>query len=193
MGLAERIERQIVVADDLLPESPADYVVAVGCTLAPGGESLSPQTAAIAEIALERYCAGKARKLIALGSGYRPGQMPCTEAELMARFWRNAGVPYEVIVEAGESFNTRQNAEELRDTLQLRGSHYATLIVVAQQLHARRVKLSFRKVLGPCFRISIVKAPSPYGGSSKWFMNRFSSFLLWDALSLAYFKARGWI
>ncbi len=198
MSLASRVEARLVISDDTLPEVMTDFVVAVGCTLAPGGRELSPQTAVIAQRALELWRAGKARRLIALGSGYHPGQMPCTEAELIARFWLEQGIPSGYIIEAGRSYNTRQNAEELRDTLEQIGIDATMIIeprmiVVAQQLHARRVKLAFRKVLGPDFRISVVKAPSPYGGSSKWFLNTFWAFLIWDTLSLAYFKVRGWI
>ena len=186
-------ERKLVIPNDQLPKQPADFVVAVGCTLAPGGFELSPQTEEIAKVAANRYRRGRAKALIALGSGYQPGQMPNTEAGLMSQLWQKIGIGLEDIVVADESYNTYKNALELRDTLEDLEVKSGTLIVVAQQLHAERVKLTFQKVLGPAFTIYIVKAECRYGGSSKWFLNSPRAFLFWDTLSLVYFKLRGWI
>ena len=193
MSWAERLENWLAIDDDELPERPARCVVAVGCTLDPSGLALSPQSWAIAVKAADLYFRGHAEELVALGSGYKPGQMPFTEGELMLFLWRTRDIPNKAIVVADTSYNTRLSALELKETLQDLGIVRGDLIVVAQQLHARRVKLSFQKVLGPAYRIYMVKTQSKYGGSSKWFMGTFWRFLLWDTLSLALFKVRGWI
>lgn len=191
MTLTERIERMFEMKDTpVVPLPRADVIAAIGCSLAPDGQA-SPQTREIAFLSAELYRAGAAPKVALIGSGYKPGQMPTTEAQQMYRICYVDGVPSEACVLEGNSFNTRENALAFARLAERHG--WQSGILVPQQLHARRVYRAFRKVLGPDFPLHIIKARSPYGGSSKWFLNSFWAFLLWDTLSLAYFKARGWI
>jgi len=191
MTLTHRIERMFEMkGTPVTPLPKADVIAAIGCSLAPDWQA-GPQTYEIACLSAELYRAGAAPKVALIGSGYKPGQMPTTEAQQMYRICYNYKVPSEVCVLEGNSFNTRENALAFARLAEQHG--WQSVILVAQQLHARRVYLAFRKVLGPDFPIHVIKAHSIYGGSSKWFLNSFWAFLLWDTLSLAYFKVRGWI
>jgi len=190
--LLRRIEKRIVVDDDDISDVQADVIVAVGCSLAPSGLVASPQTQAIAVKAALLYRCGYAKKnRFCSGGGYKPGQMPSTEASAMRDVLIRMGVPTNNCILEYASFNTRQNALEFAN---LAAEHrWTSAVVVAQQLHAQRVRACFRKVLGDNFR-RISSRPGPATAeSSKWVLNHFLTFLLWDTLSFAWFWLQDWV
>ena len=64
---------------------------------------------------------------------------------------------------------------------------WKTAIIVTQQLHARRVRETFKKLQNK-FDFYIIKAESKYGGGSQRRLNNFFSFLLWDTTALILLK-----
>ena len=176
------LEKLIVIADD--PVEQAETIIAVGCTLNRTGTKCSPMSRAIALQARERFLAGEAKYVLFVGNGYTK-PMPTTEARAMAEV---ADLPPEVCFFEERSHTTRMNALEIERIMTERG--WKSAIVVAQQLHARRVRWALRKASDK--KLYVVKAWSRYGDSSKWFMNYFLTFLAWDTASLLYFKLRGW-
>lgn len=183
--LQNQVEKILILPDDGISEQ-VDLIIAVGDSLAPGLEKASPQSEAIALQTRELFHEGYGRKVLFLGSGYR-FKTPTTEAVEMARI---ANLPKGICIIRNSSYNTRLNALEAKGFVD--SYNVKSMIIVAQQLHARRVWLTFRKVF-PKQKIYIRKAYSDYGGSSKWPLNSFCTFLLWEILSTVYFWLRGWV
>jgi len=183
LNLAEWLERIIVTPDDVLSKS--DVIIAIGCTLDKAGTRPSPQSAAIALKAQQLYEAGWAPNVLFVGKGYNK-PMPTTEAWAMCDL---VNLPKSVVTLEEASYTTRMNTIAIAAIMQANG--WRSAIVVAQQLHARRVRLAIRRAC-PGRQIVVVKAWSPYGNSSKWFLNHFWTFLIWDTLALIYSKLRGW-
>ena len=98
-----------------------------------------------------------------------------------------------VVLEEG-SHSTRLNAEELKRIMDERG--WKTAVVVAQQLHVKRVRATFRRLMPASegYKIYVVAAWSLYGGSSKWIFCNFWTFCLWDrVIAWTIFRLKGWI
>lgn len=69
-----------------------------------------------------------------------------------------------------------------------------SVIVVAQQWHARRVRATFRKRWrGSGIKISVVKAYSPYtDDNSQWRWRKFWRFAMWDTIAFVISKLKGY-
>ena len=189
MGFTEWFERIFSAKEDPLPRF-ADVVVAVGFALSRDGTKCSTATLGIARRALSEWDKLLDAMLVLQGRGYKR-DMPTTEARAM----REAiGFYSPRIILEEISYNTRMNAVEFARLAKEQG--WRAAVVVAQQWHARRVRLAYRKALREAevdCRIKVVKAWAPYGGINKWFLNWAPWFWLWDTLSLGYFKLKGWI
>lgn len=72
----------------------------------------------------------------------------------------------------------------------MKKNNFKTAIIIAQQLHARRVKETFKILEKNNFKIYIIKAQSNYGGGSQRRLNNFINLLLWDTISSILFKLR---
>jgi len=195
VGFTEWFERHFGTKEDPLPWF-ADVVVGVGFALSRDGTECSLATLAVARRANELWSFYSGRQpesrpfLVLQGRGYKR-DMPTTEARAM----REAiGFYSPRIILEEISYNTRMNAVEFARLAKEQG--WRAAVVVAQQWHARRVRLAYRKALREAevdCRIKVVKAWAPYGGINKWFLNWAPWFWLWDTLSLGYFKLKGWI
>ncbi|MFC1651614.1 YdcF family protein [Patescibacteria group bacterium] len=188
LSLAKRIEKAIVTKNDPPPEK-ADAILCVGIDTTPDGQAASPQSIEIARKAARLYHLGLANTIICSGGYHVKGGV--TEAKGMKNFLVLQNVPPKKIILEEESTRTYLNADKILPLIQ--DNNHQKVIIVAQQLHARRVRSTFRKRWESTgIEIIVVKAFSRYGGGSQKRLNSFWRFLLWD--TLAYFLSwlKGW-
>jgi len=182
------LERLLSVPDDPLPEV-ADAVIGIGIDLSKAGDRVSPQSLAVTKMCLELFKAGQVKNILFTG-GYTIYPWPVTEARAMCDIiaWQ---VPWENIWLDQDSWRTVGNADcTLKIALE---QGWQSVIVVAQQWHARRVKATFKKRwAGTSIDIRIIKAWSHYGGGSQKRLRHWLLFWLWDTASFFYFKLKGY-
>lgn len=118
---------------------PADAIVVLGTRVLPEG-SLSDRLKGRMERALELYREGRSHKIIVSGGAQWQGFQ---EAEAMARYLRQSGVPPEVILPEDKSKNTWQNAVYTKRVADEKGLH--SVILVSQYFHLPRAALAFWK------------------------------------------------
>lgn len=85
------------------------------------------------------YVRGEVRLLIPTGG---IGEHPPSEAEVMARILRGAGVPEEAILPEGKARNTRESAQLVAAMVKERGTR--SVVVVTDPLHCVRTVDAFR-------------------------------------------------
>lgn len=207
------LERHLAIKDDPLPKT-ADVIIAIGTGVQPRNtdrKQVSLQSMAIAEKAFSLWMEGRAGTIMFVG-GYSEGES-LTEAEAMygyiqktrdhfqqeiervsprvkawKREWRKEFAVLEII-----SNRTYLNADYSKELMRRHGWKYA--IIVAQQLHARRVRATFAKRWqGNDLKFSVVKASSFYGkgtNSQKRF-DHFLYFACWDTLAFIISKFKGY-
>ena len=169
------LERILEMKDDPLPEV-ADVAIAVGCDVSRNGLWAGPYSAEIAYKCLDFFRDGGVKNIL-LAGGYSYNDGP-TEAECMYNLI-GSGVPRENIILEKESNRTYLNADLSLPIVESQG--WKTVVIVAQQWHARRVKATFRKRwAGHGIQIFVVKARSNYGGGSQRRLDHFLRFVAWD-------------
>lgn len=186
MGFWDWLERSLETRDDRLPKK-VDVAIAVGIDVSKDGTKASPQSRAVALKAAELFLRGKAENVLSVG-GYSAGGP--IEAEAMADIIAD-NIPETNLFLEKKSFRTYLNADYT--LLILKQNGWKTAIIVAQQWHARRVRVTFRKRWqGSGIKFFVVKAQSPYGGGSQKRLNHFWSFVLWDIYAFIVSKIKGY-
>lgn len=192
MKFAEWIERLIVTDDDPLT-GIYDYAVGIGIDTTPDGRNPSPHSEAVAWKCRELLIAERARNIQLLGGYKVPGGFP--EAWTMYQLLRGQTPPNlldrRTFIET-LSDRTYKNADAALRIFHKSGVR--RIVVVAQQLHARRVRATFRRRLaGSGIEIAVVKAWGAYTQNcSQRRLRSFWSFFAWDTLSFALGKIKGW-
>lgn len=190
MGLLSAMENRLTMLNDPTP-GQADMVIGMGADVSVDGQRPSPQSEAIARKAFELAIIIGAPRLLFSG-GYRRGG-PC-EARAMATFVRQTfevtNRPLEIIAET-KSRTTRQNVVYCSPILyQYR---CRSVVVVAQQWHARRVRAVWRKLTaGTGIKVMVIKAESPYGGGTQARLANWPTFLAWDSFAFVVSKLKGY-
>jgi len=177
-----------------------DVIVGIGTGLKADG-SCSPQSKAITEkcvifLNLD-FC--QSRKIIFTSGNFWGGPR---EAEAMRDFAVELGVPRANIIVEVESKNTRENAIETQAVILKESgiqNHWKNILIVADRIHARKVRACFRKIfedplLRNSFKVYIAKAYTTY--DSKVPQKRLRSktrFFFWELFSYVIFKLKGWI
>jgi uncharacterized SAM-binding protein YcdF (DUF218 family) len=140
-ALAERHPPTAVAA---LPQ--ADAIVVLGGGMAPrAGDRLHADLGEAADRvwhAARLWHAGRAARVL-LSGGLVWGDGPQTEAEAMAAFLVDLGVPAAAIVIEGESRNTRGNAVETAALLEAAGA--GPVLLVTSATHMPRALATFRR------------------------------------------------
>lgn len=179
------VERLFESHDDELIEK-ADAVIAIGIGVSKDGQSVSPQSEAVALKALDLFRQGSAENIL-LSGGHSNGYI--TEAEAMANVIKDK-VPHSKLFLELRSYRTFMNADYTLPILQQKG--WKKVIIVAQQWHARRVRATFRKSWdGTGIRFAVIKARSEYGGSFQKRLEHFLLFVIWDTLAFIISKLKG--
>jgi len=184
---------------DEIPEK-VDVIIGIGTGLKSDG-SCSPQSEANTERCIEFYKKGISRRWkIIFTSGNSWGGP--REAEAMADFAIELGVPEESIIIEADSKNTHENAIETQAVIVKKSgteNPWKNILIVAYRIHARKVRDCFKKIfedpyLKDSFKIYITKARADH--DSKIPQKRLRSkarFFFWELLSYALFKLKGWI
>ncbi len=131
-----RGERMFSQSDAL--QRVAGVAVVLGAQVLSGGRpsgTLRTRTLHAARL----YAAGKIQLVIPTGG---VGEHPPSEAEVMARILREAGVPEEIILNEGEARSTRESAQLVADMARVRGIR--DLLLVTDPLHCVRAVEAFR-------------------------------------------------
>ena len=143
----------------LFPEggTPDETEVAVvlGAQVLPGGRP-SGTLRARARHAARLYAEGEVGLVIPTGG---VGEHPPSEAEVMARILRGAGVPEEAIRPEGKARNTRESARLVAAMVKARGIR--SVVVVTDPLHCVRTVDAFRAE-------GILTWASPVDSSPMW-------------------------
>lgn len=186
------LERKLEIQDDPLPKL-VDCIIGIGCDVANTLDGCSPQCTAIVESIASLYVTGHATRVLLVG-GYRDPAFPgsACEAERMGKALTMSISDATVTLET-TSVTTLMNAERSLPILERHNVH--SVIIVAQQWHARRVRTIFTKCFTPAgIRVYVVKARSPYGpgGTQKRF-EHFVKFAFWDTLGFLHGKIHGYI
>lgn len=176
--------------DDPLPPT-VDLVLGVGADVSRDGGGPSKQSAAVAEKAMalaEQHVA----KYILFCGGYRRTIFP--EAVLMSQHvfgeTRRLRSQATLLIER-DSKTTRENALFTLPYVQEVGAR--SVIIVAQQWHARRVRATFRRAWAETgIRLAVVKAFSGYGGGSQRRWNHFLTMAAWDSVAWVISRLRGY-
>lgn len=146
------------VAHGRLAVPPDTRVVAVlGCGLA-GGERVTPLLAARLEKALQvRRETDDPDAVVLVASGGQGADEKISEAEAMARYLRDKGVPADAILVEDRSTTTRENLLFTREVLASAGLADAPMVVCTNDFHAIRTAALARGVDG---RARVVGAPT---------------------------------
>ena len=131
-----RGERMFPQSDAL--QRVAGVAVVLGAQVLSGGRpsgTLRARTLHAARL----YAAGKIQLVIPTGG---VGQHPPSEAEVMRRILREAGVPEEIILNEGEARSTRESARLVADMARARGIR--DLLLITDPLHCVRAVEAFR-------------------------------------------------
>jgi uncharacterized SAM-binding protein YcdF (DUF218 family) len=132
-------------------------------------------------LATDLFAAGRASRI--LFTGGRPGGMPCSTAEVMARFAERLGVPAGSMLLETASRNTRQNAELSASVLNAIGVR--RVLLVTDRLHMRRAEACFR-AMG--FEVERASVPVTETSNTALLYHGFREAVAWW-----YYSWRGWI
>lgn len=175
-GLAPRLARPLLVAEDLQPR-PFIVVLCGGCRFS---GQLSEATCARVEHGVHLFRLGLAPRLVLSGGRWAPHRPAC--APRMRAYALSLGLPPEVILVEDRSSRTAENA---REVARLLGGHGArAVLLVTSPLHMRRARLCFEKR-----GIAVSCAPTPRLAHEMLFAKE----VLHEYLGLVYYRARGWI
>lgn len=197
MSFWKLVEKWLVTDDDPIPDNGADVIIGIGIDVSSDGCSASPYSRAVAQKSALLFRLGCARRIIFTGGYGKPGVSGVTEARGMAN-WLALYSPVpsnKVSLElqakrTGTVSGTHLNADNV---LPMLGPKEKTVIVVAQQWHARRVRAAFKKRWrGRGIDVRVVRAWSDYGGGSQRRLDHFWSFLAWDTLAFIISKLKGY-
>ncbi len=191
MSFWQWLEKRLVTADDPLPRGSA-VIIGVGIDVSSNGRSASPYSRAVAQKSALLFRLGCARRIIFTGGYFKPGVSGVTEAWGMANclFLYKPTIPRDRVGLEIYANRTYLNADY---TLPLLRPGEKSVIIVAQQWHARRVRATFKKRwAGSGIEIRVVKAWSNYGGGSQKRLDHFWSFFLWDSLAFVVSKLKGY-
>jgi hypothetical protein len=194
MSFWQWLEKRLVTADDPLPRGSA-VIIGVGIDVSAVGNSASPYSKAVANKCGELFRAGYGHRIIFTGGYFKPYVTGVTEARGMERHL-TADIPRNIVAlelraqRTGMVSGAHLNADNVLPMLK---PNEKTVIVVAQQWHARRVRAAFNKRwAGSGIDIRVVKAWSDYGGGSQKRLDHFWSFFLWDSLAFVISKLKGY-
>ncbi len=129
---------ELVFPEGGAPEAETEAAVVLGAQVLRGGRPSGTLRARVMHAA-QLYLAGKVRLVIPTGG---VGEYPPSEAEVMARILRRAGVPEKAILPEGKARNTRESAQyvgAMADERELR-----SLVIVTDPLHCVRTVGAFR-------------------------------------------------
>lgn len=163
-----------------------DVVVAVGIDLSKDGLHASPQSYAVALKAVEIYRRGLAKNVLLVGGYSVDGITEAEDMALKAYFQ----VPKHNLFKENKSKRTWLNADLSLPIL--RENNWESVIIVAQQWHARRVRATFKKRWPKNIHFSVIKAWSRYGGGSQKRLRCFLCFVIWDTLDFIFSKLKGY-
>lgn len=192
MKFSEWLERHIVIDDDPLTGT-YDAAIGIGIDTTPDGRNASPHSEAVAWKCRELLFGGRVRHILFTGGYHVPGGR--CEAETM---WAVLATqtPSNLFAEQTglelTANRTYLNADAARSIA--KKNKWRRVIVVAQQLHARRVKATFAKRwAGSDIEVAVVKAWGQYTQNcSQRRLRSFWNFLMWDSLSFLLGKLKGW-
>lgn len=192
MKLSEWIERKIVIDDDPLIGT-YDAVIGIGIDTTPDGKNASSHSEAVAWKCRELLLAGRVRRILFTGGYHVPGGR--CEAETMWAVLAAQTPPNLFTEQTGLELTANRtylNADATRSIAEK--NRWQRVIVVAQQLHARRVKATFAKRWeGSNIKIAVVKSWGDYTQNySQRRLRSFWNFLVWDSLSFLLGKLKGW-
>lgn len=185
--ILRHIEQFFEIDDDPIPPN-ADVAIGVGIDVSSDYKKASPQSAAVAEKCAELFLNGKVKCILL--SGAYPQNKEFREADAMKQVIQNKVPTERIFLDRGPSYRTYGNADN--SLIEMKKHAWTSAIVVAQQLHARRVKSTFQKSwVGSKLSFYVIKARSKYGGGSTLRLKTFWNFLVWDSLAFIYSKFRG--
>jgi len=121
-----------------VPEAGAEAAVVLGAQVLRGGRPSGTLRARVVHAA-QLYVAGKVRLVIPTGG---VGEHPPSEAEVMARILRRAGVPEKAILPEVKARNTRESAQYVGAMANER--ELRSLVIVTDPLHCVRTAGAFR-------------------------------------------------
>jgi uncharacterized SAM-binding protein YcdF (DUF218 family) len=180
---------------DEIPER-TDGLVGIGTGLKNDG-TCSPQSDSITRRCLyftRKFIAARRKIIFTSGNSWGGPR----EAEAMADLAIDFGTPKESIIVEAESKNTRQNAIEVKKIL-LDKSRFKEkpekILVVCDRIHSRKTRACFKKVLNPlAFKVYIAKAYAVHDPTlPRKRLRSKARFFLWELLSYAFFRFKGWI
>jgi uncharacterized SAM-binding protein YcdF (DUF218 family) len=125
----------LVIASEKQPEveAPADAIIVLGAKVMPDGW-LSTTLHYRVNAALDAYNAGLGEYIIACGA--RGDDEPAPEADVIAAYLVERGVPPDVIIKDLDSYNTYENLLNARALMEERG--LSTAIVITSNYHVQR-------------------------------------------------------
>ncbi|QYJ14499.1 hypothetical protein Rxycam_00295 [Rubrobacter xylanophilus DSM 9941] len=145
-----------VFLGEMLPRGgDAEVAVVLGSQVLPGGRpsgTLMARTLHAARL----YAGGRVRLLIPTGG---VGRHPPSEAEIMSRLLREAGVPREAVLPEDEALSTWDSARFVSRMVRELGTE--RVLVVTDPLHCVRTMAAFRQVGLEAF-------PEPVYSSPMW-------------------------
>lgn len=128
--------------------------------------------------AIDLYREGKAEKIIVTGAAV---YNRFVEAEVMAVYCINNGIPANDIIMEPRARNTYENAGMVKEIMIEKG--YTKAIVVTSMFHVKRAKLFFKKQLRD---VQVVGCPYPEGFSQ--FRHLFNTFKEFAILTLYHLR-----
>jgi len=157
VGLAAGSLLAWVATGALASDSGADCIFVPGAAVRPG-RNPSDALQYRLEAALELYRAGRAPLLVVAGGG----QGDYAEAEVMAQWLLENGVPPGAIIKEATSRTTRENARNAAPMMRERGIR--TALVSTQWFHVQRTRAALRQegfetFAAPCGGQVLVKEP----------------------------------
>jgi uncharacterized SAM-binding protein YcdF (DUF218 family) len=125
----------MVIASEKQPEitAPADAIIILGAKVMPDGQ-LSTTLHYRVTAALDAYNAGWGEYIIACGA--RGDDEPAPEADIIAAYLTERGVPPAFIIRDADSYNTYENLVNARALMEERG--LGTAIIITSNYHVRR-------------------------------------------------------
>lgn len=203
MKFPKFLEKIFETPNDRFLNQNIDVVILIGTDVSKDGSAPSPQSKKIVQIANGHLLLMNGHKNIIYTGGY-PSTYSRAEAFAMCLYHASiADLPQCTLFLENSSKRTYQNADE---TLKLMKEHrWKSALIVAQQLHARRVRATFwwrwnhrhwfpwRDDCGGPYRISVIKARSEYtGDNSQNRLTSFWKFLVWDTLTFVWSYWKRW-
>ena len=165
----------------------ADVIVSFGIGVRKNGEA-SSLSKAVAMKATELYKQGFAPKILFTGGFSQNG---VTEAEAMQKVAiKEGGLAKDIILET-DSKNTYIN---VKNSLKIIKRMKATrILIVAQAIHARRVRATFKKCMPDNYTLYWSSAKSDYDiVPNQKRLRSEDRFLLWEIYRINQFRLNGW-